>query len=222
MSVLISLTTKLVKSISPKRVMLWCATGTFAIIAFTVFEHRRELYQISAIGNPHVGHIGATFNIGGQSRSELSTLVRGDENILAAGVLSADMRLNLRSVVFVFSQEKQDIVAAAPGAARLPLFTTDLMNNNQVIRSINGEFSCALFAGSVASSIAQFANSKSVYVCQSGLPPYYGFFTGFITILLATPPSIEEQHRLKTSLDIIATEIYLRDIIPASNWKLGQ
>jgi hypothetical protein len=215
--------TKLITAITFQKVLLWSLAGILVVVGYTAYEHRTELFQDATrgrgasaeIGNP----IGSTFVIGETTKGKIQDFVKTDKDIVGLTVISVDIRLNVRNQIYFYSDPSDPSpVTLAPLSAinRLPLFTKNDDNNRQMIKLINGEFTCTPYTQTMLGTIAPGVNKDVITVCRASLPPYYGHFSGYVSILLNNDPDIDEQVRLKTSLELLATEIYFRDVIPTT------
>jgi len=214
----IGFATKLVKTITFSRVLLWTLAAIVGIAAWTSYEHRDELFQASPLARPTGGNIvGETFKISDETKARVKQYVKDDEDIVGLSILSADIRLNTRISLFFFGDGLDAASTQARVIDRLPLFTRNDDNNRQIVKLINGEFNCAPYDTTTLAHAAPDLNKDVVTICRASLPPYYGHFSGFVTVFLRTDPDVERQVRLKNQLEQLATEIYFRDVVPTSH-----
>lgn len=216
----IGFATKLVKTITFSRVLLWTLAAIVGIAAWTSYEHRDELFQASPLARPTGGNVvGEVFKISDETKTRVKQYVKDDEDIVGLSILSADIRLNTRISLFFYGDgiDGSNAPARAQVIDRLPLFTRSDENNRQIVKLINGEFSCAPYAESTLAHAAPDINKDVVTICRASLPPYYGHFSGFVTVFLRTDPDVERQVRLKNQLEQLATEIYFRDVVPTTH-----
>lgn len=217
---LIGFLTKLIKTITLRSVLLWSLAAMATVVFYTAFEHRDEIFHTSGHQSGRAGNpVGLEFTIGQTTKDAIKIFVESDSDVVGVGVLSADIRLNSRKSIFFYA-DSVDLKSASPpqvlAVARLPLFTNNLDNNRQVVKLINGEFVCAPYLSSQLAKAAPDLNPGVITICRAGLPPYYGHFSGFITVFLNSDPSVDEQVLLKNRLEALATEIYFRDVVPTS------
>jgi hypothetical protein len=212
----IALVSKLVKTITLKSVLLIGLFGILAMLALLSFEHRAEIFGSISTNRSHLtNEVGHEFLVSEETRDRIRNIVASDTTYSGMAVLSTDIRLNSRRVLFVFDP-------TAPKAkmthliqtSRLPLFTHNEENNRQVVKLINGEFFCAPYGTSQIAQMAPEHIGSNVTICRASIPPYYGFFSGFVALVLKVDPSIEQQARIKETLENLATEVYFRDVIP--------
>lgn len=219
-----SLVSKLVTAITFRKVLLWTLAGVLSVVGYTAYGHRSELFAATKIGSDSAisgNPVGSVFTVGDVTKNNISTFVKDEKSVVGFTVVSVDIRMNLRNQVYFYAdQSSPNPPTLAPLAmmARLPLFTKNDDNNRQMIKLINGEFTCAPYTSgtSLVLSIAPGANRDVVTICRASLPPYYGHFSGFVSVLLNTDPDVEEQVRLKQAIESLATEIYFRDVIPTT------
>jgi hypothetical protein len=188
------------------------------VFGYTIFENRDELFSSAdsskkLIGNP----VGVAFTVSTNTKETLKALVNSNKNIEAIAVTSADLRLNIRRNVF-FVSEKTVLVQGTDTETipRLPLFSSSKENNRQVVKMINGEFFCTPYLETTLAKSQPGLLKETTTACRASLPPYYGFFSGFVTVFLKNDPTLEQQHVLRSEIEAIATEIYFKDVVPTS------
>jgi hypothetical protein len=208
---------KLVSSITLSRVFMWVLAISACIVFYTIYENRSRIFDLvgdNTITNP----VGLTFSVGSFTQEQIRNQVQTDRIILGISVMSADLRLNeARSIFFAGDDAiltQIDADARKSGANRLPLFTNIDDSNADVIRLINGQFTCSKFDTTLLSRINPELKASVKMVCNSSIPSYYGYFSGFIVFFLGENLSPERQSQLKLVADKLATDVYFRDVIP--------
>lgn len=218
----IGLATKLVKTITLAKVLVWSIALIIGIAGYTAFERRADLFDVSILSGPvkSTNEVGHAFTISKRTEDQIKEMVNNDKDIVGLGVFSADLRLNIRKKVYLFAtntaNDTPEQKLATLNAVQLPLFTKNEENNRQIVKLINGEFSCVPYSTTILAKTAPILNRTVVSVCRASLPPYYGYFSGFLTIYLTDDPDVERQLRLKSALETLAAEIYFKDVIPTS------
>lgn len=214
----LSLATKVVKAITISKVLIWTLAAMIAAFAFTMYEFRNDVFNAAnrapLPGNP-VGH---AFIVSEDTKKHLQQIVKNDDRIISVSVFSADIRLNIRKPIYTFTdalQSPQEELLLN-NLTQFPLFTNNEENNRQVVKLINGEFYCAPYTTSPFAKAAPNLNRTAISLCRASLPPYYGYFAGFVSILLSEDPDVDRQIRLKSELESLAAEIYFKDVIPTS------
>lgn len=208
----------IVRMITVKRLVIWILALIVAGFSFTAYEHRKELYSASVLGRVQESNtvvITKVFTLHQESANKIKDFVQADPNILGIAIMNADLRLNVRSLVFFYNRSQKDDLGIVVGRkiVTLPLFSRTQENNRQMVKLLNGEFDCSPYTPDLLSAALPEANPRTVAICQGSLPPYYGYFSGFVTIFLSVDPSLEYQIFLKSNLDLLSTEIYFKDII---------
>lgn len=219
-----SFASKLVTAITFKKVLLWTLTGVLSVVGYTAYEHRSDLFEATKIGSSSIvsgNPVGAIFTVGETTKKNIATFVKDEKSVVGFTVVSVDIRLNVRNQLFFFADPtapNPPTIAPLALLARLPFFTKNEDSNRQMIKLINGEFTCAPYTTSTSLllAISPTSNRDVVTICRASLPPYYGHFAGFVSVLLNTDPDVEEQVRLKQAIETMATEIYFRDVIPTT------
>lgn len=200
--------------------MIWTLAGIILVFSYTAYEHRSDLFNAATSGQSTMiagNPVGAIFEIGNTTKKNIETFVKAEKSVVGFTVVSADIRLNVRNQIFFFPDPtvpNPPTLLPLQAFSRLPLFTKNDEANRQMIKLINGEFTCAPYATtSLVAQVSPSTNTNVITICRASLPPYYGHFSGFVSVLLNTDPDIEEQVRLKQTIESMATEIYFRDVI---------
>lgn len=213
---------KLVTAITLKKVLIWTIAGILLVVGYTAYEHRSDLFDATVIGRnaPTPGNpVGTVFSVGEPTKKKIAEYVKADKDIVAFTVLAVDIRLNLRNQVYFYADPtivNPPTLQPLAAIQRLPLFTKNEENNRQMIKLINGEFTCSPYSQTLLAGLAPAVNQDIVTVCRASLPPYYGHFSGYVSIMLTNDPDVEQQLRLKQYVESLATEIYFRDVIPTT------
>lgn len=217
---MLSLVSALVKTITFNKVLLWALAMIITVVSYTVYERRDDLFQASPFARLPGNDVGMIFNISKTTKARAKEFVESDQMIVGLTILSADLRLNSRVSLFhIGDNEYADPVAEAAlqNLSSLPLFSKSEENNRQMIKLINGEFLCVPYATSAMALAVPNANKRVITICRASLPPYYGQFSGFVSLFLNADPDIERQIRLKQQLEMFATGVYFRDVVPSSH-----
>lgn len=218
---LFSLAAKVIRVISLKNVAIWTFAALVVLIGYTVFENRTILVNYVVRGPEADSPVASTsFAISETSKSRIRALVVENDLIIAITILNADIRNNRRVPSYWYSDDSQvqvkldQLFSGRYGG--IPLFTSDEKNNENIVGVINGEFACATYEGGGNAAIFPGLSNRFPYVCRTSLPPYYGQFSGYVTISLNRIPTQPELDAIKAETLNISTEIYFRDVLPAN------
>lgn len=208
-----SLLGKIIRVISLKNVIIWVLTAIVLVVGVTLLENRHTIYKRMTDGGDVI-QTGSVLRVSETSQNHAKAVVENTEVVSAVVVWNADIRNNKRTPVFWFSSDMslmKQLDAFYTARPHFPLFGNDLANNENVISIINGDFACTPYARGNASSFPGLA-VRTPWVCRASLPPYYGQFSGYVTLSLSREPTADEVTALKGDTNGIATEIYFRDI----------
>lgn len=214
---------KLVRTISLNKVVLFSLFILLGIVLYTAYENHGRILTAFEPAAAH-NHSSQTFSVGENTKKEINSLVTSDEQIIGLAVMSSDLRMNESQTVYFFGD--QQLLAGAfdaaskSGSNRLPLFTADETSNNEIIKLINGQYSCVKFDSTMISKIYPELSASIKGMCRSGIPSYYGYFSGFVGVFLSTYPSPERQAQLKLLTDKLANDIYFHDVLPSQKAEL--
>lgn len=208
---------KLVRTITFSKVAIWSLTALLCISLFTIYENRSKL--LGTIAAPEITNmVGIVFSVGPDTQVRLSDLVNKNSTIIGASVMSADLRLNEARFMFFISDDSALSEVADRSSQvdtnRLPLFTSTDENNIDVIRLINGQFTCSPFTATLEAKIYPHLGTAVKSVCRSSIPSYYGYFSGYLQIYLSEEPNSEQQLQFKLIVEKLANDIYFKDVLP--------
>ena len=215
-----SLATKVIKVISLKNVAVWVLAAFITIAGYTVFENRAKLVQyVVSESNSTDAPSASGFTVSAASQLKVKQLVDADELVSSAVIMSADIRNNRRIPLYWYSEDLSiSKVLDSYFAERyggVPLFTSEEKNNENIVGVINGEFACSMYADGNSSTFPGLVK-RIPYICRVSIPPYYGQFSGYISLALTRIPTQDELITLKSEALTISTEIYFRDVIPVT------
>lgn len=224
---LFSLAAKILRIISLKNVFIWSCAALVVIFAYTVFENRTAL--VNFIVNGPEGEAPATtstFNLSDTSRTRVKQLVDENDLVIAITILNADIRNNRRVPIHWYSDDSQVMTRLetlfSGRYGGIPLFTSDEKNNENIVGVINGEFACNTYTDGGNAALFPGLENRFPFVCRTSLPPYYGQFSGYVTVSLNRIPTQPELDAIKAETLNISTEIYFRDVLPQSKRLPGK
>lgn len=221
----ISLAAKILNVISLKKVGIWTFAAIVVLLGFTIFQNRAVIY--AAVTSAPVVETPTTlipFTVSPTSVDRVKQLVDGGGLINTIVVLNADLRNNRRIPIYWYSNDpviQKSLDTQYVSRFGIPLFTAEEKNNENMVGIINGEFACSPYVEG-NSGLYPGMETRMPSVCRASLPPYYGQFSGFLTISLSRSPTPDEVINLKSTALALATEIYFRDVVPANKKLTGQ
>ena len=209
---------KFVEWATPKRVLLLALMAWAVITGITVFEQRGVIVNTITADRQSTAAAPEEFRavLTPEIKDKISQLVTRAPNINMIGVLTTNLRVNQRDMIYFYSDDPFVTAAwnsflAARGSTQ-PVFNTDEKNNLQMVSVINGEFACHKFEDTVNAALIPKLGQKMQYVCRVSLPPYYGEFSGYIMLGLTAPPTDAEKAELRMDAVRLATDIYFKAI----------
>lgn len=208
---------KLVRTITLSRVVIWALTALLCISLFTLYENRSKL--ITAFTAPDITNVtGTIFTVGEETKIRLEQLTKNEEKIVGVSVMSADLRLNEARFMYFVSDTPafEEVISKSklPDTNRLPLFTSIDENNTDIIKLINGQFSCTKFEATLESKLYPQLGSSVKAVCRTSIPSYYGYFSGYVQLYISDQVGSEYQLQLKLIVEKLANDIYFKDVLP--------
>jgi len=201
-------------------VISWKKIGQIATVLALViatwvsYENREQIYRQIFQARLRVSSYPVALSK--KSMMEVDKVVKQADIIIGIQITSIDFEKNTRKVVYAStdSEELKNVYSKYENTTipDIPLFNTDEANNKRMVELINGEFICNPFKETIAYKLAPDADKLISTVCANGIPPYYGRFSGIISIYLKRPPTADEANQLRILSRELAISIFERDI----------
>lgn len=186
------------------------------LVSWAVFENRSSIYNFinqNKISNRADKNIKLSKN----TIKELESSVSRSGLIVGVQVVLVNFQNNTRYVIHTYTDN--------PGLADMynkfidsnitqefPLFDSDRVDNNRLIALINGESICYDFDTSIIPRYLPEINRYIDTICSTGIPPFYGKFTGMIVLYLTRSPSPEEVFQVKNLAKKLSVTIFENDL----------
>ena len=202
---------KFVSWISISRVVLVSAFALSLIVSVTLFEQRAFFVDFSDDQYSPEPKI-RSLKISDAIYKSMKELVDRSDLIVFSGVVSANLAINQRELVYFYSDSilanviYEDIVSEYGKVALM--FTDNDDENKQMVQLINNKFSCSPYADTANMKLAPKVNSIAPIICRISLPPHYGSFLGYISFGLSRLPNEAEIIQLRAESIKIASRIY--------------
>lgn len=186
------------------------------IISWATFENRESIYNFvnqKKLSTSRQKNI----YLSKKTTDEIDSSVTRSSIIIGVQVVVVDFQSNTRTVVYTYTDNRElmhayNRYAATNITQEIPLFNSDTANNNRMIALINGEFLCNDFNGSIGAKYAPETVDYIHTICSNGIPPFYGKFTGIISVYLGKKPTAEEVDQVKTLSKKLSSIIYENDL----------
>lgn len=203
---------------------MWTFVAFLAVMLFTVYENRGRLSSFS-LSSAQSNPVGITFKLGEETKALIQARVKADKTIVGISVMSADLRTNESKTVHFFGDDsavvEADRLAELSGKNTIPMFTSDEGHNASTINLINGRFSCLKIEDTITIRLKPELKGVVKTLCKSSIPSYYGYFSGYVAVILNTTLLPEQEEQLRILIDKIATDIYFRDVL-STQYKAGE
>jgi hypothetical protein len=154
-------------------------------------------------------------NVPADTRARIEAFVKREQLVKFVTISGSNIRINQREILYAFSNDPYINtlfeLAEADQGTTFTLFGTNEAENSQIVSMINGEFRCDEFKSTSFSTRMPELERFTQTICRISLPPYYGEFSGYITIGVsagATPALIE---RIRLEGSRISTELYFKN-----------
>lgn len=163
--------------------------SAISILLVSLWIFRATLITSSLARNEDLPTLRVSHNL----KDELGDVVKRSESIIGIQITTVNFQRNiLLDTYSYFDNDQMQINYKAyikNKITDLPLFNEDKANNQHVIRLINGEFICSPFSQSGMYRYSSNYGTSEVYMCEMGIPPFYGQFSGILTLYVSGKPS---------------------------------
>lgn len=214
---------KVIRTLSLNRILVWAATALIIILAVTIYENNDTVLSYFT-KRPALPTSEDSFFVGIETQNQVQSLVSGDRRIIGVSVMSADLRLNEAKSLYFYGDSAElnsAKIRSEYSGSRLPMFTGNEENNKDIIKLINGEFTCVPFDKTLHAKIYPELSTIVNTMCMSSIPSYYGYFSGFVVTYISEPPSPERQLQYRLFIEKLANDIYFRDVVSSKQNKKG-
>ena len=201
--------TKIITWLNLRKVLLLALMAFAALALYTTYEQRARLFGPAPLTRP------PAFALSPDLQDNIKLLVSKNPIIASILVLSADLGLNQRVIIFRFSDdpvlnEIYDKRRFEHGDTK-PIFNQDAVNNSEMVSVINGEFTCN--PTSPTNVIMPGVERRVPVVCRISLPPYYGQFSGYLSVVLTRVPSLAEKLEIELETKRLANDIFFKSLV---------
>lgn len=141
----------------------------------------------------------------------IDNIVRQSDLIIGITIVNVNFQRNLRTIVYSSIEDPDlttEYLQAYGNSQELPLFNSDVTNNKRLVGIINGEFICSPYSETVVGQIHPVTRKYVNTTCISGIPPYYGAFSGIVNIYLKREPTSEEIDQVRVISRNISVLVY--------------
>ncbi len=141
----------------------------------------------------------------------IDNIVTQSDLIVGITVVNVNFQRNLRTIVYSSIDNiglKMEYAQAYGSSQELPLFNSDVTNNKRLVGIINGEFICSPYAETIVGQTQPETRKYVNTICISGIPPYYGSFSGIVSIYLKRQPTSEEVDQVRAISRNISVLVY--------------
>ena len=191
-------------------------TMFLAIVGFSyaMFDNRFAVYEF--IGSARNIPIPRVVKLSKESISAINASVANSEIILAIQITLVDFQRNTRVITYTgidnpaVKEIYNRFMEKAP--VELPLFNTDMMNNERLVNLVNGDFVCTPYKDTLSAKLVPETVPYIKTLCAGPVPPLYGRFTGIISIYLSRELSPLEAEQVRTLSKNLGLLIYNNDL----------
>ncbi len=150
------------------------------------------------------------------------TVSRMRSTVAGIAVTNVNFKKNNRSIAY-FAINDETLRRAYDDfqitkVADTVLFNDDEFNNQRIINLINGEFICNEYKKTISAKSMPTTVGTISTICSISIPPYYGRFSGYMTIFLIKTPTTDEVAIIRQVARDISLRIYETDVDKSSKY----
>lgn len=206
---------KFIHSLSWKNIAQLALFLFVIAVAYATYDNKDSIYNF--VNQDKLQNIRLISKLSTETQLEIDAAVNRSDLIVAVHVSLVDFQKNLRTPIYVFTDAPELVTIykkydSSTIPAEFPVFNSDQNNNKMMVDLINGQLACIDFKDTTAGKYMPEAAEFSPTVCSTGIPPFYGRFTGIVAVHLKRSPTIEEIDQIRSFAKKVAATIYDRDI----------
>jgi len=207
----------LINSLTWKKIAMFSVLTTIIGFSIAIFENRNAVYNfVSPIWiEKDVPSTSKTISKG--SIDQIDAVVNKSDLIVAIQVTLVDFQRNTRTVAHTSIDDpglktvySQFIKSRVP--IEMPLFTADMINNKRVVDLVNGEFICNPYKETIAAVLVPESSQYISTLCANSVPPYYGRFSGIISVYLKREPTNVEIEQIRNVAKTLGLVVFNNDL----------
>lgn len=202
----------LIDLLTLRRVSLLSLLSSICIVLFVMFENRAAIFATLYKSAERTALI--EWSLSNESKAEISNLT----SIHPVGIVmlsDVDLKKNRRTVKAFYARDAEidkQLQSEISKVSSIALFDFDAKNTEQMVAMLNNEFLCVPTIDVVYNKIFANLSDRFPITCAVAVPPFFGEFVGYITIILFDTPSQLEVDALKIEANKLAVDIYFRDV----------
>lgn len=204
----------MIDTLTFKRVALLSLLAIISIALLTLFENRAATF--SALYKTAESTTAIEWDLSDESKNQLQSLIPGTQGLIGVVILTdVDLKKNRRKTKYIHIVDQSLSTVILPVASKLlpqALFDYDAKNTEQMVAMLNNEFLCVPSEDTVNARFFPTLTKNLPVTCRIAVPPFFGEFAGYITVILTRKPKAGEYDAMKIEINRIAIELYLRDI----------
>jgi hypothetical protein len=210
----LSLVQKFLKALTWTKLIQLTLFLTILGLALALYETREYLHEFTKY--PRISQYATpVYTLGKETKDEINTIVSRSELIVGIVVSTVDFQKNTRHIIYrnTDSSDLKDLYENNNKllTTEIPMFNDDVTNNARMVDLINGEFVCHPYVNSIDAIINPRTVPYAHTVCSNGIPPFYGMFSGVVSIITSRAPTVTESAQLRELTRSLSSKIYERD-----------
>lgn len=204
----------LLGSLTWRKILLLTVFLVILGFSYAMFDNRFAVYAFlsSARTIPPV----TVVELSKSSVDSITSSVVQSDIVVAIQITLVDFQRNTRVIMYTSVDNEElrvvydNFMKKSP--TELPLFNSDMINNERLVNLVNGEFICNPYKETISAKLVPASTPFVKTLCAGPVPPLYGRFTGIISIYLSREPTTVELEQLRTLSRTLGLLIYNNDL----------
>ena len=205
----------LLGSLTWRRIALLTVFLSILGFSYAMFDNRFAVYDF--FGSARTIPPATVVKLSKSSIDSINTSVAQSDIVVAIQITLVDFQRNTRIITYTSVDNEElkalygNFIKKAP--TELPLFNSDMINNERLVNLVNGNFICNNYKETLSAKLVPESTAYVKTLCAGPVPPLYGRFSGIISIYLSREPTkieIEQLRNLSRALGLLVYDNDLR------------
>ena len=200
-----------IKRLTLLQILKVALTGLLVIGGWVLWENRQPIYD-GLRTNDGVRTM-ITTPVKDSVKSSISSLLSKQSIIMGVSLVAVNFSTNTRGIVYFDSTNPQFTSAMDSYQQNMlvdpPFFIVgNERNNNRNMALINGDFECYSVADLSTFTPSPNITMYTTYVCSISIPPYPGYFSGYMNVFLSRDPTPADLMEIRSAAKRLSVDVY--------------
>lgn len=182
--------------------------------SYAMFDNRFAVYEFFSAARTVPP--ATVIKLSKTSVDSINASVAQSDIVVAIQITLVDFQRNTRIITYTSVDNEElkalygNFIKKAP--TELPLFNSDMINNERLVNLVNGNFICNTYKETLSAKLVPESVAYVKTLCAGPVPPYYGRFSGIISIYLSREPTSVEVEQLRNLSRSLGLLVYNNDL----------